>query len=76
MIAGLVAIVGRPNVGKSSLLNNLAGKQAAVVSGTPGTTRDVSHQLLRYHGRTLEIIDTAGLRRPGRIEGGIEKYRS
>lgn len=69
-----LALLGRPNVGKSSLLNTLVGKQTAVVSGVPGTTRDVSSQEVRYHGRTIELLDTAGLRRPGRVEDGVEKY--
>ena len=69
-----LALLGRPNVGKSSLLNTLVGKQSAVVSNVPGTTRDVSSEEVRYHGRTIELLDTAGLRRPGRIEGGVEKY--
>lgn len=69
-----LALVGRPNVGKSSLTNTLAGKQSAVVSSSPGTTRDTSSQTVRYHGRTLELLDTAGLRRPGRVEAGIEKF--
>jgi GTP-binding protein len=69
-----LALIGRPNVGKSSLLNSLVGKQAAVVSNMPGTTRDTSSSLLKYHGREIEILDTAGLRRRGRIEQGIEKF--
>jgi GTP-binding protein len=69
-----LALLGRPNVGKSSLLNTLAGKQSAVVSNVPGTTRDVSSEEIRYHGRIIELLDTAGMRRPGRIEGGVEKY--
>jgi GTP-binding protein len=69
-----LALIGRPNVGKSSLLNALIGKQQAVVSNVPGTTRDTNANQLRYHSRTIELVDTAGLRRPGRIEAGIEKY--
>jgi GTPase len=69
-----LALIGRPNVGKSSLLNSLLGKQQAVVSSIGGTTRDINATQLKYHGRTLELIDTAGLRRPGKIERGIEKY--
>ncbi|HSH31168.1 MAG TPA: ribosome biogenesis GTPase Der, partial [Candidatus Saccharimonadales bacterium] len=69
-----LALLGRPNVGKSSLLNALAGKQQAAVSGIPGTTRDVNTITLAYHGRELAISDTAGLRRRGKIEGGVEKF--
>lgn len=69
-----LALIGRPNVGKSSLLNRLIGKQQAIVSNVPGTTRDTSASQVRFHGQTINIIDTAGLRRRGRIEGGVEKY--
>lgn len=71
-----LALLGRPNVGKSSILNSLMGKQQAIVSDVPGTTRDTAIGALKSHGRSLEIIDTAGLRRRGRIEQGIEKYSS
>ncbi len=69
-----LALIGRPNVGKSSLLNALLGKQQAVVSNTPGTTRDINANQLKYHNRTIELVDTAGLRRRGKIEQGVEKY--
>ena len=69
-----LALLGRPNVGKSSLLNALVGKQQAVVSNVPGTTRDVSRADLKYHGDTIQLLDTAGLRRRGKIEQGVEKY--
>jgi GTP-binding protein len=69
-----LALLGRPNVGKSSLLNALVGKQQVVVSDVPGTTRDVSRADLRYHGQTIQLLDTAGLRRRGKIEAGVEKY--
>lgn len=69
-----LALLGRPNVGKSSILNALLGKQQAVVSDVAGTTRDVNAGKFRYKGRDMEILDTAGLRRRGRIEKGIEKY--
>jgi len=69
-----LALIGRPNVGKSSLLNSLIGKQQAVVSAIGGTTRDVGVGKVKYHGREIEILDTAGLRRRGRIEQGIEKF--
>jgi GTPase len=69
-----IAILGRPNVGKSSILNALAGKQQAIVADRAGTTRDASTTTLRYKGRQLDLIDTAGLRRRGKIERGIEEY--
>ena len=69
-----LALVGRPNVGKSSILNALVGKQKAVVASVPGTTRDAGADRVRYHDRTIEITDTAGVRRRGRIEQGVEKY--
>jgi GTP-binding protein len=71
-----IALLGRPNVGKSSILNSLVGKQKAIVSETQGTTRDIGRTDLRYHSQTLEVLDTAGLRRRGKIEQGIEKYSS
>jgi GTP-binding protein len=69
-----LAIVGRPNVGKSSIVNSLLGEERVVVSSVPGTTRDAVDTELRHHGRTIVLIDTAGIRRPGKIEQGIEKY--
>jgi len=69
-----IALIGRPNVGKSSLFNALARKQQALVSSRQGTTRDVNRVEIKYHGRTLEILDTAGLRKPGKREVGIEKF--
>jgi GTP-binding protein len=69
-----VAIVGRPNVGKSSLLNRLVGRDAALVSEIPGTTRDAIHTDLKWHGRTLRLIDTAGLRRKSRIKEAVEAF--
>ncbi len=69
-----LALIGRPNVGKSSLFNRLGQKQQALVSSRQGTTRDVNRVEVRYHGRTLEILDTAGLRKPGKREVGIEKF--
>jgi GTP-binding protein len=62
-----VAIVGRPNVGKSSLLNRLLHEERAIVSDLPGTTRDPVDAVLRWHKRTFRILDTAGIRRPGRV---------
>ena len=69
-----LALIGRPNVGKSSLFNRLGDKQQALVSSRQGTTRDINRVEIRYHKRTIEILDTAGLRRPGKREVGIEKF--
>ncbi|WP_322489823.1 ribosome biogenesis GTPase Der [Chloroflexus sp.] len=69
-----VAIVGRPNVGKSSLLNRLLGQERSVISPIPGTTRDPIDTTITYHGEPITLIDTAGIRRAGKIERGIEKY--
>ncbi|HZI40486.1 MAG TPA: ribosome biogenesis GTPase Der [Gemmatimonadaceae bacterium] len=69
-----VAVVGRPNVGKSSFVNRLLGEARLVVSEIAGTTRDAIDTPMRYHGRDLVFIDTAGLRRQSRIEEGIEFY--
>ncbi len=69
-----IALIGRPNVGKSSLFNSLAKKQQAVVSSRQGTTRDVNRVNIRYKGQDIEILDTAGLRKPGKREVGIEKF--
>lgn len=69
-----IALVGRPNVGKSSLLNKLLGEDRAIVSPIPGTTRDSIDTYLTWEGQPLLLIDTAGIRRRGRIDRGIEKY--
>jgi GTP-binding protein len=69
-----VAIVGRPNVGKSSLLNSLTGEDTAIVSEQAGTTRDATDTLVEMDGRSYLLIDTAGLRRKGRISHGVEHY--
>ena len=69
-----IAIVGRPNVGKSSLLNALLGHERAIVSEVPGTTRDPIDTELTYDGQPVNLIDTAGIRRRGHIEPGIEHY--
>jgi GTP-binding protein len=71
-----VAVVGRPNVGKSSFVNALIGADRLVVSEVAGTTRDAIDTPLNYHGRAFVFIDTAGLRRQGKIEDGIEFYSS
>jgi GTP-binding protein len=62
-----VAIVGRPNVGKSSLLNRLLKEERSIVNDQPGTTRDTVDAVLKWHRRTFRILDTAGIRRPGRV---------
>lgn len=69
-----IALIGRPNVGKSSLFNSLGQKQQALVSSRQGTTRDVNRVEIKFYGQTLEILDTAGLRKPGKREVGIEKF--
>ena len=71
-----VAVIGRPNVGKSSLVNRLLGEERLVVSEAPGTTRDAVDTPMRYHGRELVFIDTAGLRRQSHMEDGVEFYSS
>jgi len=69
-----IAIVGRPNVGKSRLLNAFLGQERAIVSDEPGTTRDSLDTILEWEGQTITLVDTAGIRRRGKIEPGIEKY--
>ncbi|HXV44159.1 MAG TPA: ribosome biogenesis GTPase Der [Anaerolineae bacterium] len=69
-----IAILGRPNVGKSSLLNKLLGEERVIVSDVPGTTRDAIDTRIMYEGLELVLIDTAGIRRRGKIETGVEKY--
>lgn len=69
-----VALIGRPNVGKSNLFNTLAGKQQALVANIAGTTRDVNRVALKFGGRNIELLDTAGMRKPGKQEVGIEKF--
>jgi GTP-binding protein len=69
-----IAIVGRPNVGKSRLLNALLGQERAIVSDVPGTTRDSLDTELLWAGQPLTLIDTAGIRRRGRVEQGIERF--
>src|SRR5262249_52361389 len=65
-----VAIVGRPNVGKSSLLNRLLNEERVLVSDMPGTTRDAIDAVVTWHRRRFRIVDTAGIRRPGRVARG------
>ncbi|MFP4624365.1 MAG: ribosome biogenesis GTPase Der [Gemmatimonadota bacterium] len=69
-----VAVVGKPNVGKSSFINRLLGEERLVVSDVAGTTRDAIDTPIRYHGRTLVFVDTAGLRRQARIHESLEFY--
>ncbi|MGH2561786.1 MAG: ribosome biogenesis GTPase Der [Thermomicrobiales bacterium] len=69
-----IAIVGRPNVGKSRLLNALLGQERSIVSDVPGTTRDTLDTQLTWAGLPFTLIDTAGIRRRGRVEAGIERY--
>ncbi|HXF92762.1 MAG TPA: ribosome biogenesis GTPase Der [Nitrospiraceae bacterium] len=69
-----VAIIGRPNVGKSTLVNTLLGQERVLVSEVPGTTRDPIDSMVTYQNRRYLLTDTAGIRRRGRIDRGIEGY--
>jgi GTP-binding protein len=71
-----IAVIGKPNVGKSSFVNRLLGEERLVVSDIPGTTRDSIDTPMKYHGKDLIFIDTAGLRRLSRMDEGIEFYSS
>ncbi len=70
-----IAIVGRPNVGKSSLVNALLGEERVIVSDVPGTTRDAIDTAIEWNGRTITLIDTAGLRRRGKVANGPDFER-
>ena len=69
-----VAIIGRPNTGKSSLLNALVGEERALVSPVAGTTRDAVDTVVAHDGRTVRLVDTAGLRRRGALDTDVERY--
>ena len=69
-----IAMLGRPNVGKSTLVNKLIGEERVIVSPIAGTTRDAIDTQFRWHGQEFTLIDTAGIRRRGKIDPGIEKY--
>ncbi len=69
-----LAIVGRPNVGKSMMLNAITGEERSIVSDVPGTTRDTVDTLITHDDRSILLIDTAGIRRRGKIGTGVEKY--
>ncbi len=69
-----LAILGKPNTGKSTLLNRLLGEQRSIVSDIPGTTRDVIEGQFQFRGKTIEVVDTAGIRRKTKVRGSVEHY--
>jgi len=69
-----LALLGRPNVGKSQLFNSLAQKQQALVAPRAGTTRDINRAVIKYEGLEIELMDTAGIRRSGKIAPGVERF--
>jgi GTP-binding protein len=69
-----IAIVGKPNAGKSTLLNKLIGEERSIVSEVAGTTRDAIDTTIQWHGEPVTIIDTAGIRRRGKIDPGVERF--
>lgn len=69
-----IALIGRPNVGKSFLFNSLVKKQQAIVAPIAGTTRDINRVSVKFKGENFEFLDTAGVRKPGKVEQGIEKF--
>lgn len=69
-----IALVGRPNVGKSSLTNSLLGYDRSIVTDIPGTTRDSINSILKYYGREIVLVDTAGLRKKAKVKENIEFY--
>jgi predicted GTPase len=69
-----VAIVGRPNVGKSTLVNRLLGEERMIAFDQPGTTRDAIEVELDWHGKRYTLVDTAGIRRKGKVFESVEKF--
>ncbi len=69
-----IAVVGKPNAGKSSLINKLLGENRLLVSGTPGTTRDAVDTTLKWHGNYFTFVDTAGIRKKSRVSQKLEKF--
>jgi len=69
-----ISLIGRPNVGKSTILNSLLGEDRAIVSSIPGTTRDINDALISFRGTKYRVVDTAGIRRRGKIDSEIEKF--